>query len=287
MFNKIKVKSTLKNVIAIDDGEFFLGAEPYLWPIYFKVDGSENKCSVDLKVEINLLKPPLFINDVDDILKINGESSVKSFDDNIFTSYGNLRNVTTGIEGWLFGDTGVIIPQDGLSDNTEILNPMPLNISLEMKGFDKYKPFNMNLSEIFKGISDNTTRCEKIFKHLDKVDASFVFSDVIPGIMGSIYILREQDTQLDNTHIEKARKVLVTEVKKEIDKLISSISLDDFDFSESSMIALQKRVAKNVEDKTLASFDSWDWTRLALRSILEAMAISMITGGALLLLPSL
>jgi len=239
ILNPTRVICDLQKIIVDDDGEAIGGSEPYVWPIFFKVDGENDNVTASIK-----------INDSGVSLSLDGIPTVESPK----KSHGNL-NLSGGQVSAPSRATIKVPKKVGRFKTT--LTPIPVTISVDQDSLvaaviDQGAILLDDIINTISGDSICPPAPDNTSDILGNVITEFVTERVggLPGLFGGIYLLMEEDFTTDGT-AEKGRKALKKVFKKELtDTVIPSISLDSIS-PDNDVI---NEIKKKIEDEITMTF---------------------------------
>lgn len=178
--NPLKVRLRLQNVHCFDEGDAAGNAEPYLWTVFFKIDG-------DTVV-------------VDRNFTLKGKATV-------VTTSGDHGDLATNVDA---GDDLPISRQ--LGEFRTVLQPIPI---------------------------EN-------------------FSETIGGTIGCVAVLLEEDNT-PNEAIAQGHRALNDALQRELDNLISTLSIKKKDVSPEEVAAINNRIDEAVTRAVTEEVSVWEW----------------------------
>jgi hypothetical protein len=235
ILNPTKIICDLNRVIVHDDGEAFGGSEPYIWPLFYKIDGENENITASIE-----------INDSGISFKLNGTATVQSHK----RSHGNLN-----FDGW---DVSAP-PQVRLSVPNRVgrfkstLTPIPTTISIASDSVvaEVIDDVVLGLQELLDAVFGDRI-CPappgNPSEILGDVITEFITGTVggLPGIFGGVYILMEEDLTSNNA-AENGRKAVKKIFLQELtETIIPAISLDSLEPSKQMIKEIEKKITDSV-----------------------------------------
>ncbi|WP_434994283.1 hypothetical protein [Arthrobacter sp. Ld5] len=250
ILNPTDVVCEIDRLVVRDDGEAVGGAEPYLWSVFFKIDGEDSRASASIEVDNTGLH-----------LSLDGEPTVRS----PAGSHGNLNLAGDGVDaGGLFSGTKTVPVPPAVGQYRTTLTPLPTSITIQPD------------SLVAEFIDDAAVSLQDILDSLgggyacppSTGDSSQLLADLaiefvtgtvggIPGVFGAIYLLMEEDFTADDV-AEDARRALRDSFREEMtDTVMPSISLSQQGPTEAVIEEIEIRIRQEVTDAVVNGINWW------------------------------
>jgi hypothetical protein len=262
IFNPTDVICEVDKLKVLDDGEATGGSEPYLWSIFFKVDGDGVSATID-------------INDDGVDLSLDGDPFVDSPDEG---SHGNLElkdgTVRAGglfEPGGLFGSKEIVtvdIPS-AVGRFKTTLKPIPTTVKIDpdswVAGTIRDVVLNVeNITDLLSGVDQCPSLADDSSQLVGEFSSEFIteLAGGIPGAFGAVYILMEEDGTSE-TAAERGRRALRNQFETElVDTVMPAISFTNQAPSDTTMEDIESRLEQAVTDAIIAGTQWWEWLTL-------------------------
>jgi hypothetical protein len=239
----------IDSIVARDDGEAWGGSEPYLWSIFFKIDGDSVTAAIN-------------IDDSGITLTLDGDPTVTSPDEG---SHGNLNLPGGSVDagGLLQTETVIDVPASvGRFETT--LSPLPTTIKIDPDSWiaDVIDEGTHVLQDLLDAVFSDG-RCPVAdadpSQLLAALGAEFVTDEVggLPGAFGALYLLMEEDETSEEA-AEDARRALRDAFHDEIvNTVMPSITFTGQQISDLQMEEMEIRITNAVADAVAAGINWW------------------------------
>ncbi|HKO95708.1 MAG TPA: hypothetical protein VJU86_01860 [Pyrinomonadaceae bacterium] len=250
-------------IVVRDDGEATGGAEPYLWSIFFKIDG--DSVSALIRIDNEGVS-----------LSLDGEATVTSPDEGSHTNL-DLDDDTVQAGGLFEPSSSIVTVPRAVGRFTTELVPIPATIEIDPDSWVAEAINNAVVS--VQGIIDSLSGdgCPQSTEDSSQLVGEFAtkfLTDVvggIPGAFGALYTLMEEDWGTDEETAEDARRALRDAFTEELaNTVIPSISLRNQEVSEATMEEIETRVADAVTQAVVEGINLW-WLILGIAGLLIAL----------------
>lgn len=245
-------------IVVRDDGEAVGGSEPYLWSIFFKIDGESVSATIR-------------IDNAGVSLSLDGEATVSSPDEG---SHGNLDLDGGSVDAWGPSKIPAIIDVPrAVGRFRTTLVPIPAKIEIDPDSWiaEAIDDAVISIQEVIDSLSgDGCPQSQENTSQLAGQFATEFLTDVVgglPGAFGALYLLMEEDWTDEET-AESARRALRDAFEEELnDTVIPSISLDNQEVGEATMEEIESRVGQVVTEAVIEGLNLW-WMLLGVWGIL-------------------
>jgi hypothetical protein len=243
----------IDRIVVRDDGEALGGSEPYLWSVFFKIDGDTVSAAID-------------IGDAGVTLSLSGEGTVSSPD---VGSHGNLDLPDGAVDaGGLLGTVTTIDVPAAVGQFKTKLTPLPTTITIDPDSWiaEVVDDVVLSLQDIIDALSGDDLcppPADDPSQLLGTFGTEFV-TDVVgglPGAFGALYLLMEEDNTAEDT-AEDARRALRDAFKDELtNTVIPAVSITNQAPSDAAMEEIEIRMKQAVTDVIVAGINWW-WVLL-------------------------
>jgi hypothetical protein len=268
LLSPTNVVCQVDSIVVRDDGEAWGGSEPYLWSVFFKIDG--DTVTANIKIDNHGVS-----------LALDGDPAVTSPNEG---SNGNLNLPGGSVDagGW-FGSRAVItVPADVGRFRTR-LSPLPTTINMDPDSWaaEAIDEGVLVIEELLDALLSDGLCPEsdddpsQLVAHLG---AQFVTDTVggLPGAFGALYLLMEKDFT-DEATAEDARRALRDAFRDELtNTVMPSVSFTGQQVTDLQLEEIEIRIQKAVTDAVVAGINWW-WLLLGTLGILPgALGVILI-----------
>jgi hypothetical protein len=256
ILNPTDVICEIDRIVVRDDGETVGGSEPYLWSIFFKIDGDPQ----------HAVTAAIDINNQGISLKLDGEPFVASPDEG---SHGNLAIEGGSVDagGWFGGSKIVPVPA-AVGRFRTTLTPIPTTITIDSDSWIAalIDDAVISVQEIIDWLSADDacpSPAEDPSEFFAEFGAEFVTDEVggMPGAFGALYLLMDEDSTSESA-AEDARRALRDGFREELkNAIMPAISFSSQVPSDATQEEIRIRLTQAVTDAIVAGID-WFWVFL-------------------------
>lgn len=260
ILNPTAVVCEVDRFVCRDDGEAVGGSEPYLWSVFFKIDGEDGNATASVEV-----------TDGGVSLRLDGEPTVTSPDQG---SHGNLRLDGGSVDaGGLFSGTKIVDIPSAVGRFRTTLTPIATTIAIAPDSWvaETIDDVVLTIQDILDALAGDQS-CPPLDGEPSQLVGEFLTEFVtgtvggIPGVFGAVYMLMEEDFTSEEA-AEDARRALRDAFRDELaNTVMPAISLASQTPSEATTEEIEVRVQQAVTDAIVAGINWW-WLFLGLPGV--------------------
>jgi hypothetical protein len=249
LLSPTNVVCEVDSIVVRDDGEAFGGSEPYLWSVFFKIDGDTVTAKID-------------INNQGVTLTLDGDPTVTSPDAG---SHGNLNLSGGSVDaGGFLGSQAVIDVPPAVGRFKTRLSPLPTTINLDSdswiaEAIDAGVLIIEDLLDTLLSDGQCPQSEDDPSELLAHLGAQFVTDELggLPGAFGALYLLMEEDST-DESVAEEARRALRDAFRDELtNTVMPSISFTGQHVSDLQLEEIEIKIKNKVADVIIGGINWW------------------------------